>query len=70
MMSFLHWICANYLAKRRKKGKRRSIHTYWRDFKMLYRRINGEHVDANDRHEVVKVWQSSFSALLILHADP
>jgi hypothetical protein len=55
MMLFLHWICRNYLAKRRKKGKLRSLHTYWRDFKMLYRRVNGEYVDANDRHEVVKV---------------
>jgi hypothetical protein len=55
MVSFLHWIYANYLAKKREKGKRSSIHTYWRDFKMLYRRVNGEYVDANNRHEVVKV---------------
>lgn len=26
---------------------------------MLYRRVNGEYVDANDRHEVVKVRQLS-----------
>jgi hypothetical protein len=26
-----------------------------RDFKMLYRRVNGTFVDANDSHEVVKV---------------
>ncbi|RFU27570.1 hypothetical protein B7463_g8769, partial [Scytalidium lignicola] len=54
MMLFLYWICANYLGKNRKKGKRRSIHIYWRDFKMLYCRVNGEYVDTNDRHEVVK----------------
>ncbi len=55
MISFLYWICANYLGEKRKKGKRRSIHIDWRDFKTLYCRVNGEYVDANDRHEVVKV---------------
>ena len=54
-MAFLFWIGENYLWKKRENGKSRSIHTYWRDFKMLYRRKNGEYVDANDRHEVVKV---------------
>ncbi|PVH69879.1 hypothetical protein DL98DRAFT_578123 [Cadophora sp. DSE1049] len=54
MMLFLHWICKTSLASRRKRGSKRSLHTYWRDFKMLYRRVNGEYVDANDRHEVVK----------------
>lgn len=54
-MSFLHWICETYLAKRRKKGKRKSVNQYWRDFKMLFRRANGERVDANDSTEVVKV---------------
>jgi hypothetical protein len=57
IMSFLHWICQNYLAKRRKKGKRKSVNQYWRDFKMLFRRANGERVDANDSAEVVKVLQ-------------
>jgi hypothetical protein len=37
MMSFLHWICETYLATKRKKGKRKSVNQYWRDFKMLYR---------------------------------
>ncbi|KAH9203768.1 hypothetical protein DL95DRAFT_418785 [Leptodontidium sp. 2 PMI_412] len=54
MMLFLHWICKTSLASRRRPGSKRSLHTYWRDFKMLYRRVNGEYVDANDRHEVVK----------------
>ena len=56
MMSFLHWICKTYLAKKRKKGKRKSVNQYWRDFKMLYRRVNGAFVDANDINEVVKVF--------------
>lgn len=56
MMSFLHWICETYLAKKRKKkGKRKSVNQYWRDFKMLYRRVNGASVDANDSNEVIKV---------------
>ena len=55
-MSFLHWICETYLAKKRKKGKRKSVNQYWRDFKMLYRRVNGAFVDANDADEVVKVF--------------
>jgi hypothetical protein len=55
MMSFLHWICETYLSKRRKKGKRKSVNQYWRDFKMLFRRANGERVDANDGAKVVKV---------------
>ncbi|CZR65894.1 uncharacterized protein PAC_15794 [Phialocephala subalpina] len=54
IMSFLHWICAEYFAKRQKKEKKRSLYIYWRDFKMLYRRVNGEYVNANNRHEVVK----------------
>ena len=36
---------------------------------MLYCRVNGEYVDANNRHEVVKVRQPSFNALLVLHAN-
>lgn len=43
------------MAKRGKKGKRKSVNQYWRDFKMLFRRANGERVDANDSAEVVKV---------------
>ena len=56
MMSFLHWICETYLAKKqKKKGKKKSVNQYWRDFKMLYRRVNGTSVDANDSNEVTKV---------------
>ncbi|KAJ8058423.1 hypothetical protein OCU04_012612 [Sclerotinia nivalis] len=54
MMLFLHWVCETYLAKKRKKGKRKSVNQFWRDFKMLYRRVNGTFVDANDSNEVVK----------------
>jgi hypothetical protein len=72
MMSFLHWICETYLAKKRKKGKRKSVNQYWRDFKMLYRRINGAFVDANDSNEVVKVCSPPptvlFYRMLILRA--
>jgi hypothetical protein len=64
-MLFLHWICETYIAKKRKRGKRKSVNQYWRDFKMLYRRINGKFVDANDSNEVVKVCD----ALLTLKLD-
>jgi hypothetical protein len=62
MMSFLYWICETYIAKKLKTGKRgkqKSVNQYWRDFKMLYRRINGTYVDANDKDEVIKVSLSS-----------
>jgi hypothetical protein len=59
MMSFLRWICEEYIAKKPKAGKRKSANQYWRDFKMLYRRINGFYVDVNDSNEVVKVCESS-----------
>ncbi|MCJ1299664.1 hypothetical protein MMC08_002457 [Hypocenomyce scalaris] len=62
-MSFLHWICETYLARRRKKGKRKSVNRYWRDFKMLFRRANGERVDANVAAEVVKHWARDESIL-------
>jgi hypothetical protein len=54
-MSFFHWICENYLGAKRKKGKRKSVNQYWRDFKILFRRVNGAFVNANDSNEVVKV---------------
>ncbi|KAH8595090.1 hypothetical protein B0O99DRAFT_158586 [Bisporella sp. PMI_857] len=41
MMSFLHWIYETYLARKWKKGKRKSVNQYWRDFKMLYRCVDG-----------------------------
>lgn len=43
------------MAKKRKRGKRKSVNQYWRDFKMLYRRVNGFYVNVNDSNEVVKV---------------
>jgi hypothetical protein len=58
MMGFLRWICETYIMpklKKGKRGKRKSVNQYWRDFKMLYRRVNGFFVNANDSHEVVKV---------------
>jgi hypothetical protein len=57
MMLFLYWICETYIVKKRKRKrtKRKSVNQYWRDFKMLYRRINGKFVDANDSNKVVKV---------------
>jgi exo-beta-1,3-glucanase (GH17 family) len=55
MVLFLHWIYATYLATKRKKGNRKSVNQYWRDFKMLYRRVNGIYVYTNDSNEVVKV---------------
>jgi hypothetical protein len=67
MMSFLHWICETYLERKRKrgkKGKRKSVNQYWRDFKMLYRRANGVFVDANDSIEVVKVSCLSLTLLM------
>lgn len=36
-------------------GKRKTVNQYWREFKMLYRRVNGCAVDTNDSLEVVKV---------------
>ena len=68
-MSFLHWICETYLAKKRKKGKRKSLNQYWRDFKMLYRRVNGSFVDANDADEVVKVIIILSNVILVLYAN-
>ena len=68
-MSFLYWVCNTYFSKRQKKGKRKSVNQYWRDFKMLFCRANGEHVNTNDSAEVVKVLHflaDSLPAILIL----
>lgn len=68
-MGFLRWICETYIvpkSKRGKRGKRKSINQYWRDFKMLYRRVNGTFVNANDSHEVVKVGLLRCFFLLLL----
>ena len=69
MMSFLHWICENYVAKKQKKRKRKSINQYWQDFKMLYRYVNGSFVDANDADEVVKVIIILSNVILILYTN-
>jgi hypothetical protein len=58
MMAFLKWICNNYLAKRNgeKAKKKKTLNQYWRDFKMLFRRVNsGTLVDPDVSTEVVKV---------------
>jgi hypothetical protein len=57
-MDFLRWICEKYILLKKlrgKRGRRKSVNQYWRDFKMLYRRANGSFVNANDSYEVVKV---------------
>jgi hypothetical protein len=64
-MSFLRWICETYLAKRRKGGKRKTVNQYWREFKMLYHRVNGRPADANDSSEVVKVLHSNYIVLVL-----
>jgi hypothetical protein len=69
MISFLHWTCEHYLSKKRKKGKRKSLNQYWRDFKMLYRRMNGCHVNGNDLAEVVKVFHYFVNVAYCLEAD-
>jgi hypothetical protein len=60
MMMFLHWFYQTYvlpyILQKRKKRKKKSVNQYWQDFKMLYRRINGTYVNANDSNEVVKVF--------------
>jgi hypothetical protein len=70
IMSFLRWICVTYLAKKRKRGKRKSVNQYWRDFKMLFRRMNdGCPVDGDGAAEVVKVLYLPFYLGLLLHAN-
>jgi hypothetical protein len=69
MVLFLHWICETYLTKKQKKGKRKSLNQYWRDFKMLYRCVNGSFVDANDADEVVKVIIILSNVILVLYAN-
>ena len=55
-MVFLFWICETYFQPRRKRSKKKTVSQYWRDFKMLYRRLNeGRVVNANDCEEIQKV---------------
>jgi len=56
-MMFLFWISETYLAgkKGKKAKKKKSLNIYWRDFKMLYRRVNGIAIDTNISDEVIKV---------------
>ncbi|KAJ8065403.1 hypothetical protein OCU04_006091 [Sclerotinia nivalis] len=60
MILFLHWVYKTYLTKKRKKGKRKSVNQYWRDFKMLYRRVNSTFINANDSNKVVKLTSYCF----------
>ncbi|KAG9232492.1 FluG domain-containing protein [Amylocarpus encephaloides] len=54
IMAFLRWICVTYIAKKQKTGKKKSVNQYWRDFGMLYQRMNnGDLVDKDDASEVV-----------------
>jgi hypothetical protein len=56
-MMFLFWICETYLARKKgkKAKKKKSLNIYWRDFKMLYRRVNGVAINTNISNEVIKV---------------
>jgi hypothetical protein len=65
IMMFLFWIGETYLARKKgKKGKKKkSLNIYWRNFKMLYRRVNGVAIDTNISNEVVKVSYSDISYL-------
>jgi hypothetical protein len=64
IISFLYWIYKTYLVMKRKKGKRKSANQYWRDFKILYRRVNSSFIDTNDSNEVVKAYNPSITALI------
>ncbi|ELR03151.1 hypothetical protein VC83_09677 [Pseudogymnoascus destructans] len=48
-MSFLCFICENYRVK-----AFNSVHQYLLQFKQLYNRVNGRHMDTNDAKEVFK----------------
>ena len=49
-MLFLCFICENYKVK-----AFNSVHQYLLQFKQLYNRVNGRHMDTNDAKEVFKV---------------
>jgi hypothetical protein len=49
-MVFLRFICEHY-----RVGAFSSIHQYLLQFKQLYNRINGKHMDTNDAKEALKV---------------
>lgn len=50
LMSFLRWIC-EYC----RVAKTDSLRQYWRQFKMLFDRINGFRIDSNDARDAVRV---------------
>ena len=54
-MAFLRWICVKYIAKKRKYKERKTINQYWRDFKMLFLRMNDSRpvVMGNDAQEYI-----------------
>jgi hypothetical protein len=60
-MSFLRYICESF-----RINKTESLRQYWRQFKMLYDRINGSKVDSNDAREVVKVQGTLLSRVKIV----
>lgn len=49
-IAFLIYICDNDRVK-----KRSSVHQYYLQFKMLYNRENGRHMDTNDAKEALAV---------------
>lgn len=49
-MMFLRYICENY-----KVRVFSSAHQYLLQFKQLYNRVNGQHMDTNDAKEALKV---------------
>lgn len=53
-MMFLRYVCENY-----KVRAFSSAHQYLLQFKQLYNRVNGQHMDTNDAKEAFKVqWRT------------
>jgi hypothetical protein len=50
-MAFLRHICVVDRVK-----KRNALHQYLLQFKMLYNKENGRHMDTNDANDALKVW--------------
>jgi hypothetical protein len=68
MMAFLKWICNNYLAKKKGENakKKKTLNQYWRDFKMLFRRVNnGVPVEPDVSLQVVRVCHPCFEGPLL-----
>ncbi|RDL30426.1 uncharacterized protein BP5553_10304 [Venustampulla echinocandica] len=72
-LKWTSWICEEYIVPKLERGKtrrRKSVNQYWRDFKILYRRVNGSYVNANDSHEVVKFINSQLKIKYKLDNTP